>query len=81
MMSRDFSVEFVKKLSGKYTPLLSYYAKHRLGLYIEAEYMYEELAGVAFADFEIWTDKEFKRIDASLQRDLRDHFFYNRNLG
>eukprot|EP00171_Calliarthron_tuberculosum_P001522 IDg1522t1 len=39
--------------------------------------MYENLAEVAYEDFEGWSDKEFKLLDASLQRDLRDHLFYN----
>eukprot|EP00171_Calliarthron_tuberculosum_P002835 IDg2835t1 len=41
------------------------------------EYMYEDLSEVAYADFCGWTDKEFKRLDSNLQRDIRDHLQFH----
>ncbi len=32
--------------------------------YFEAGYMFDDLAEVAYADFEKWTEADFKKIDA-----------------
>eukprot|EP00171_Calliarthron_tuberculosum_P023596 IDg23596t1 len=76
-MNYEFPVERIRKLKGCYTTLISYYVDHRLNMYIRSQYMFEDLAESIYADFMDWTERDFKRVDTSLLRNLRDHMAFN----
>eukprot|EP00171_Calliarthron_tuberculosum_P004994 IDg4994t1 len=76
-MTYEFPVMLIRQITGKYSHLINHYAETRLESYVSSQYMFEDLAEVAYADFEKWDEKDFKRLEQQVQRNLRDHLYYN----
>eukprot|EP00171_Calliarthron_tuberculosum_P004001 IDg4001t1 len=76
-MRYKFSEELIRKLTGKYNFLIDYYVNRRLTMYVRHRYIFDYLAEVNYDDFANWTDQDFRKVDAALQRNLRDHLLNN----
>ncbi len=60
-MRREFEVEKIRKLTGSYAFVITHYVESSMESYFEAGYMFDDLAEVAYADFEKWTQADFKK--------------------
>lgn len=77
MMDADFPITLVRKLPGPYSSLINYYVKERFKQFLNLRATFDDLAELAYADFEDWTENDFKAINSGLLRHLRNHFISN----
>ena len=77
LMRANFPVTQLRLLTGVYTELVNYYVTNRFRGYNRSQAIFEDLAELVFEDFADWNEQDFKRVDANLLRDLRNHLIAN----